>query len=65
MSLKPSKYLLEEFKKECKQKCQNYKYILGTRFTIGTLWKQQKCREKCVQETIEKERPIISKNNLK
>ena len=58
MSLKPSKYLLEEFKKECREKCQQC--LWGTQpSVITTQWKRN-CIQNCVQETIEIERPLLN-----
>jgi hypothetical protein len=56
MSLKPSKYLLEEFRQECKQKCRRFRFLIKP---AAIEWEFQKCVEKCVQNTIEKERPIL------
>lgn len=56
MSLKPSKYLLEEFRQECKQKCRRFRFLIKPAVIE---WEFQKCVQKCVQNTIEKERPIL------
>ena len=56
MSLNPSKSLLEEFRKECKQKCHRFRFLIKP---AAIEWEFQKCIHKCVQDTIEKERPIL------
>ena len=57
MSLKPSKYLLEEFKKECREKYQKCSWGLRP-FMVSAWWERESCIKKCVKETIEKERPV-------
>ena len=59
-SLKPSKELLEQFYKECERKCmERHKKMKFFVKPAAIEWEYQKCRNTCVENTIEKERPKI------
>lgn len=63
--MRPSKSLREQFRKECKPKCQKYNYWWASKssHTAWNMMAYDQCIQLCIEDTISKEKP--SRRNTK